>query len=700
MPSITGPVTGLINEISDSVSALVDDLTGRERDPNVPSQSEIKGVSAVLSTINQGNWMKLTFPYTFSVVDIAGGTQNPFSDFSLPLAPNMINQNEEFAISIKSTQGGTTVTHTGNKYKTLNIEGTTGIAPFRGTGGVTRQDGEAIFTPDQLKYRSGYEVFLRFRNWLRAYYEHKKIAGINAQGLRLVFKNYKDGEFLIVELLNFEMDKQAERTWLYDYKCEFKVLAHLNFVELENRTSAFESALEDANNFIQQARGVFLRSQGILRQIESTYESVILEPLRQATLAIKALQGIGTTAADVGNRIINNTVDAATTLAIAVGIQSQFTAARRDGGLDPALQSVTLPNDLESAVSNQGSAFLNTLGEGLTTVDSSQFSEETRNALNEEQATAQNLPRSFYQETIQEVNRVRQNAEDFFNVGDSDYDALFDRTATLEASFAKVPTQEELDVLNAFTNAVTGINLLLATEDLFRSSFDEKIQDMVDRFQGNISLFANTAVKQIQLNAGETLERIAQRELGDSNRWGEIAEVNNLKPPYIIDDPSDTRSNVVKPGDKLLVPTPIQDGFSQVPNAPEIKTTRGFNELEKSLGSDLKLTSDFDLSLTSSGDLEIVSGADNMAQAVLLKLSYEPGEVIRYPEMGAGLQPGIKTPPLEDIQDNLVNTLLQDTRIRTISNLSIRQENGTFRLRFNLFIKQVDIPIPVDIKVA
>jgi len=164
MPSITGPITGLINDIRDSVTNLVDDITGAEVDSAIPAYPQTKDIQAVLSTVNSGNWLKLSFPYTFSVVDVTGQSANPFTDFSLPLAPSAIQQSEEFAIAVRSTQGGTTVTHSGNKYKTLNIEGTTGIAPFRGTGGVSKRDGEAIFQPNELKYRSGYEVFLDTSN--------------------------------------------------------------------------------------------------------------------------------------------------------------------------------------------------------------------------------------------------------------------------------------------------------------------------------------------------------------------------------------------------------------------------------------------------------------------------------------------------------------------------------------------------------
>lgn len=693
------PINQLIDNITQSVEGLIADITGKDIS-NMPAMPSSKEVQAVLSTVDPSNWLKLSFPYTFSVVNLDGTGVNPFTDFSLPIAPSSIKQTEEFAISIKATQGGTTTTHSGNRYKTLSIKGTTGIAPNKGEGGAKRKTGEAIFQPKQLRYRSGYEVFLRLRNWFRAYYEYKKSAGKEAKGLRLVFKNYKDGEFLIVELLRFDMDRQSARSFLYDYELDFRVISHLTFKELINKTTPFEDVLDAVIDTIDTARGVFLRSQGILRQIEATYESVILEPLRKVSLALKALLGVPTVAGDMGNKAIKNTVSSAAALAILLGLQSQQKADRATGTLDPRLANVKLPRDILAAVQTQGADAVTNLNEALMAMEPSVFPEATRDALAQESMDASELPRSFYDGTLTELIRVKQNMEDFLNMGDAYYDELFNRTASLSAPSTKIATSNELEVLKGFNDAIMALQMLLSTEDLFKSTFDERIRDMVDRFGGAIELFAENAVRQVKYEAGQTLERIAQRELGDSTRWGEIVEVNGLKAPYVTDDLSSTDDAVLRPGDPMLIPTPSRNGFSQVPSAKDIKTTRGLSELEKSLGTDLKLTPDFDLSLSNSNDLEVVSGASNLAQAVILKLSYEKGEVMRYPEMGANLTPGRKFPPVEAIKDGLTNTLLQDTRIERIENLSIVRDNSSAHLTFTIKVKSIDIPVPIRIKIA
>lgn len=707
----------LVNDIQASLDGLIADFKG-ESTGVVNYYQGIAEYRSVQSQLNAENWSKLSFPYTFSVINLKRPDDHGgFSDFQLPLAPQSINQKEEPAISIKPSQGGTTVNHSGLGYKSLNIAGTTGIAPFRGDGGVNRKTGEAIFQPKDLKHKSGYEVFIHLRNWFRTYYQWKKTMGRQGQDYRLVFKNYKDGEFLIVELKSFEMDRQAARPFLYDYKLEFQVLSHFEFMNPQTKTGFLadtDAFIQNALDKINTARGIFLRTQGILRQVESTYDASVLEPLRQTSLAIKALLGVPVVAADIGSRTIVNTVstvgalaivakEAANTATLGLTGDSQ-TLAEINNLLDKRLFGAknTLSKTFDAVnteIKQKGSAGILRLGGLMMRIDAGQFPEKTLSLTSDEQGKAITLPRSFYEDTIQSLQRVKNNAEDFFNLGSGDYDIIFDRTATLNADLAKVVTNDEYDILYGFNEAILGITLLLSTTDLFKSSFDEKIQDMINRFNGNIEMFANQAVKQMKLQAGITLERLAQQELGDSTRWGEIVEVNGLKAPYISDDPQESRDGVIRAGQNILIPIPLLNGFSQVPVGKENKLNKGMSELEKSLGVDFKVDSNYDLVLTSSGDLELIAGAQNMAQATLLKLRYEPGEVILYPELGSGLIVGRKFPPIEDIKDRITNSLLQDNRIHKVADLSLIRDNSGVSITFNLHIKQIDIPIPVKIKV-
>ena len=146
-------IADLVNNIQGSIDGLISDVTGKNNDKAIPNYyqgfAEYKWIQ---SQINTQNWMQLPFPYTFSVIDIVNQDNKAldFGDFALPLAPQNINQSEEPALNIRPTQGGTSTNHGGNRYKTLTLQGTTGISPFRGQGGVVKKTGEAIFQPKEL----------------------------------------------------------------------------------------------------------------------------------------------------------------------------------------------------------------------------------------------------------------------------------------------------------------------------------------------------------------------------------------------------------------------------------------------------------------------------------------------------------------------------------------------------------------------
>lgn len=699
-------IAGLVNNIRDSAEALLGDLgiIQKKAQPGLYPTAGLETVLAFGGKIAVENWNK-TSQYSFVVEAPAGSANSPFGEFTLPLNPSELNQDETFAISLKTTQGGTVVQHGGNRYKDLIISGTTGIAPFRGAGGVQKSTGKAIFQPDQLKYRSGYEVFLSLRNWFRAYYQYKNVNHTaDAKKLRLIFRNFKDGEFLIVELIKFGLKRSSTRRYLYDYNLQFKVLGHVDFRPKDEPLgflNKVDNFINSAVDKIDTARGVFMRSQDILRQVESTYENAVLEPLRKTSMAAKAFLGIGTVAADMGKKVVSSTVTEAAALGILLGIVNNPSTSGSNASL--VQKSLSRAQNQARVGGSAGNAQSSLLGlfdksDALMSVDSSAFPESSLNALALEQEQALALPRSFYENAISELKRVRDNAIDKFALGDPDYDAFFNRTPTLSAEPGKTITDDEVALLDAFNQAIKGLEEFLASNAIFKSTYDQRIADVNDKFDDEISLIAEKAVKELIMPTNTDLERIALRELGDSSRWVEIAELNNLKPPYVVQDLTDTSENVVKPGDTILIPAPIVFGFGTAPKAKSTFFTENLSEVEKNLGVDLKITKDFDLELTNTGDLKLSVGAENAAQAIVLKLMLERGDLLKHPEIGVGVEPGKKFPGLSDIKTAVIQSLKQDPRFEDVKNLIITRENSELRMKFEVKVKNVDVPVPVDVK--
>ena len=722
------PVTAF-NQLSNNISASLDRTGvalgftpgGGENDLSPYPLSFASSVNS--NALDISNWNNLPQPYTFSVVNRNGVPVSGFSDFELPLAPQNIMQTEMFAHSIKPTQGGTVVTHSGNKYKSLKISGTTGIAPFRGPGGVNRQTGEAYFTPGGLKFKSGYEVFIELRNYFKAYYEFKNTGQLD-KNARMVWKNYKDGEFLVIELINFNMKRSAGRPFLYDYDIDCKVLRAFQFTPPETSfLSDIENKINDAVTKIETARGAILGIQGAIRQVEATFNTTVLEPLRLITLTVKAFTGTLFTLGDVGTRIIRNTFALGGITALLAGLLESQNEQKRIGGGSLALANANLPTDPAAAAASLGAEAIVGLNELLLEVDVGDAPEATRNAINQEVAELV-LPRQFYTDTIAELSRVKDNFEDFVGLNSTTYDRIFGRTQTVAAETGRVVTNDEFDILNAFNLAITGIQDLISTSVLFRASYQDEIQTLLTAFNDSIELLAEPAVREVTLKVDQSLEQLALEYLADSLRWPEIAILNGLKPPYICQAErfvSFTRSDgtvitnstllttaeramfnfsttAASPGDQILVPAPLIFGFGETPSGADISITRDLSQVEKNIGVDFRTNPEsHDLVLTNSGDLQAIAGAGNMAQAIILRLTYEKGELINNPEIGVGLVIGTKAQDLNTIRDDITRSLLQDPRIEGISNFTLSRDGPELRIRFRANIKEVDQPVPIEL---
>lgn len=128
---------------------------------------------------------------------------------------------------------------------------------------------------------------------------------------------------------------------------------------------------------------------------------------------------------------------------------------------------------------------------------------------------------------------------------------------------------------------------------------------------------------------GDSLQTIAARELGDASRWIDLANINNLIPPYVTDDPDEASLKVVLSGGSILAPARTS------PSANE-----GVTE-EEICGTDICLV-DGDL-VEDDGDTLCVSGLDNLKQALTLRGATERGELMWHPTYGSSARSLIGT---------------------------------------------------------
>ena len=121
---------------------------------------------------------------------------------------------------------------------------------------------------------------------------------------------------------------------------------------------------------------------------------------------------------------------------------------------------------------------------------------------------------------------------------------------------------------------------------------------------------------------GDTLQRIALRELGDASRWVELAELNGLRPPYLT-EPSLARVGVLAYGASIKLPSPSSIvSASSDPGAV--------------YGADLLL--DTGELQTANGDFALTSGVPNLVQALRHRVVVDKRELGFHPDYGCHIR--------------------------------------------------------------
>lgn len=125
--------------------------------------------------------------------------------------------------------------------------------------------------------------------------------------------------------------------------------------------------------------------------------------------------------------------------------------------------------------------------------------------------------------------------------------------------------------------------------------------------------------RRVQVNWGDTLQRLAARELGDASRWTEIASINRLAPPYLSAEGSGD-GRVARYGDTIVVPDVRRE---LRPIAVSDDEVFGVDVLLQGGRLDVQ-----------DGDLSVVAGRTNLRQALSHRVRVERGELIFHQTYG------------------------------------------------------------------
>jgi phage baseplate assembly protein W len=130
-----------------------------------------------------------------------------------------------------------------------------------------------------------------------------------------------------------------------------------------------------------------------------------------------------------------------------------------------------------------------------------------------------------------------------------------------------------------------------------------------------------TGYRAVDILVGDTLQRIAMRELGDAAQWYDLVGLNGLKPPYIVDDIALRGPGLKLSGQDLLLVPSVAPQATGITQGPSVFGTDCLL-LHRQIGPD------------AAGDIATVSDSSNLKQALEMRLGTHPGDFVYHKDYG------------------------------------------------------------------
>jgi hypothetical protein len=585
------PRLGPLGNIVENFTRSLNDIFGTNtaKNPKLAlAQARIPGFDASKWTGNTNRSGVNKLRYGFRIVSLDALTPDngntsissngPTSGntYYLDIPPQAISQKELFATQITATRRGVIVESEGVVFKDIIIAGTTGVFPGARDGFGGSQANFADVTKPPARSTgvdpttglsknstvvSGYTEFLALRAFFLSYAEQKLV---NKGNNILVFINEKDQQALVVEPLEFNMERNSKNPMQYNYRIVLKCIAVFDSLVTQaagsgpDATGLFVNIVNVSRNAvaaINQFRAALGATNQLVQSISQEIDKTFVNPLRLLGGAFSDVAEARNNVLAVPSVLRRNVNDAI------LSIQENRFTTNLDGmasalvgspilGSTNSLTSSSVTNNTsaQGKVSGRGSVDFSTSNDLLDKAKAETYVTSTIRALDSSAIEA--LPRSFVQSLRDTAQALADDIADAVNLGDADYDEIKNRVPTIQANPLKVPTSNEYLLLGSTLKLISALDASLATNNLFLVDASDAFERDQAILQNKVSLQAPNTVREVIIRQNDTLERIALRELGATSRWVELAVLNNLKYPYI----DDTKADGVKtPGDKLLI---------------------------------------------------------------------------------------------------------------------------------------------------
>jgi hypothetical protein len=176
-------------------------------------------------------------------------------------------------------------------------------------------------------------------------------------------------------------------------------------------------------------------------------------------------------------------------------------------------------------------------------------------------------------------------------------------------------------------------------------------------------------IRSVLTQRGDTLRKVAARELGNAARWVELITLNNLKPPYIVDLRADLAEGVILSGNPINVPAPMPRATVRTdPDGIFLK--------------DLDLTNG--LLHAEAGGLVPINGLANFEQALLIRVKTMKKELVFHPTYGCYVKRllGRKASATANLLGAffVASALQEDERVDRVVNTTAETDGNTIRI--------------------
>lgn len=515
--------------------------------------------------------------------------------FTLPISPQQLSIQDQYAIATSATLRGVLEEHSGVRFKIIQASGTMGVWPYRESvtkppsspgilqsvfGGTIQAIGNVVAQVNRVinvatsnhpankpvtispegssagETSTGYYQALALQQFLEQYAEAKKLP-INA-GWRLVFDMPKQNQSFVVTPMQYAWQQNANKPLEIMYSFQLKAWRR---IELKEAVSAVKPDIQPLTpgilqrilNTVSEARRVTASATDLIGAVRS---DVIrpLDILRQTSLFVKDLAGVAVTAADLPFQIQK---DYASSIKDSLNIlKDSLSSSSSDPKVRASLNAISA-SSVQAEGLSMAAVQRGQLGKSAvfaTSIDPANnvFNNPEKNftlmdaapvfSLNLDSAKQAQVDAALdaaNQITVDDLRTFRGTIQELalqlsnnFGAGDAYYSRIYGRPAP--TARIQPMTLDEYQLLRTLYDVLQSYDILTATsqvDDRNKLTNMQYVAGLADNAGIDFSIPNSKILAPVPF--GLTVEGIAARYLGDPQRWLEIVTLNNLRDPYI-----------------------------------------------------------------------------------------------------------------------------------------------------------------------